>query len=106
MNYVNISQDEYLDLLSIKRKASRAGLLSDFSYTLATAIEDELQYMNEPVFTNPRSGRLASSLYGIVKAMGGALGVHPLRRAIAPLGGASLTYAFCTPRGLGPSCPG
>ena len=44
-------------------------LLSDFSTTLAGVLETELEELDEPVFTNPTTGKEASSVHAILLAL-------------------------------------
>ncbi|MBB4284529.1 hypothetical protein [Roseospira goensis] len=68
-NKIEISMSEYQSLLDIKRKAEAAGFLSDFSNTLARTIEQRLAHFRQPLFPNPTTGRTASSVHGVLKAL-------------------------------------
>ena len=43
--------------------------ISDFTNTLARAIEDRLSFLKEPTFVNPVTGRIASSAASVLEAL-------------------------------------
>lgn len=43
--------------------------LEDFSSTLETVILDRLAALDEPVFTNPKTGQAASSVFAVLDAL-------------------------------------
>ena len=44
-------------------------LLNDFSQTLETAIKEQLDWMDEPTFLNPTTGKAAASVFAILEAL-------------------------------------
>lgn len=43
--------------------------IEDFSQTLATTIKEQLDWMDEPTFLNPTTGKVAASVFAILEAL-------------------------------------
>lgn len=71
--YSNDNSPDYAALLrkidSLERKIEQLQGIADFTATLERAIETELVNLREPVFSNPVTGRRASSLFAIFRAL-------------------------------------
>jgi len=60
----------FFDRMMSRGQVNPADLLSDFSNTLARTIEQRLAHFRQPLFQNPTTGRTASSVHGVLKALG------------------------------------
>lgn len=60
---------QYFDTLVARGDVNPARFLADFSTTLASVIEEELEGLEEPTFPHPITGEPSASLFAIINVL-------------------------------------